>query len=593
MFTNFLGGAFNALHPGGGNQVAPGTIPTNLGSSGKLNAKEKDEEIGPTRIGIGTKDSIGVVQSPRARKHLEGGFSNASALNNSKSLINENLDYSNRGFANQLSMQQQIMLTNQMNNQLIAQSVGQHNQRQMTPRMMMMLMQQQSQMLHPNGMGSVPLNPNVAQGMNPLAVPNTPMYPQKIDSLNTSAPTVMQMGINGAPGQYQLINPGLNMNGRMPVFQGIGSFNDLPGNLPGSQIPPKHLLPMRDIGPVEAVYFNMGRFAGRGGPIRFFLLGKQIKHTFDNIDMSNWVRVRQELINSGEVIEAHLPIVRHNGRTLFETNAILRYLAKKVGEYGGNHISDFIVDMSLDKLAYWRDDCMAAISLVGDDPDTDVAPMFEHYLTARVGFYEGFEAILNRFSPGIFFTEKPTVCDYALFSLVYDDLQLTSFIRQQREVTEGNNEDETVFDMLERCPRIRNLYDELKTLPLIEQWCQEMESLAKMDDQDPSDSQNQFTNSNDTANDYSDEIQKNEIFERKGGSKESISDMVNQVPRMQGDMIPNRQVMLPTASASSLNQSYQQMINTNKTILQQMNMPGHIRQAEGEAPPGKQNRGIM
>lgn len=96
-------------------------------------------------------------------------------------------------------------------------------------------------------------------------------------------------------------------------------------------------LPARDIGETVVQYFDLRQFLGHGGKIRLYLRMKQIQHVYqafspDAIDM---IRKRQqELMCNGGSPTGRLPVLIHNGRTFCETHAILRYLARTIGEYG-------------------------------------------------------------------------------------------------------------------------------------------------------------------------------------------------------------------------------------------------------------------
>lgn len=112
----------------------------------------------------------------------------------------------------------------------------------------------------------------------------------------------------------------------------------------------RELLPMRDIGHLKLEYFKIGRFFGRGGKVRLFLMAKHIKHEFVEHDISSdFVTRQQELIQSGASPTGQLPIIHHSNHIFCESHSILRYLAKRIGEYGSFALDDYQADMIVRK----------------------------------------------------------------------------------------------------------------------------------------------------------------------------------------------------------------------------------------------------
>lgn len=110
-------------------------------------------------------------------------------------------------------------------------------------------------------------------------------------------------------------------------------------------------LPMRDIGDIVVQYFDIRRFLGRGGKIRLFLLAKQVKHSYEALLMNEETKLLQSHLRiSGGSPTGQLPVITHRGQTLCETTAILRYLAKRIGEYGSSPYQDYLADMIVSNL---------------------------------------------------------------------------------------------------------------------------------------------------------------------------------------------------------------------------------------------------
>eukprot|EP00923_Selenidium_pygospionis_P042717 GHVN01073779.1.p1 GENE.GHVN01073779.1~~GHVN01073779.1.p1 ORF type:complete len:669 (+),score=64.69 GHVN01073779.1:236-2008(+) len=348
---------------------------------------------------------------------------------------------------------------------------------------------------------------NLRSGMMPLGYP-TSVYA----SGPGSAPTMGAQPAGFNPAAYQQQQQ-LMQAGMIP-----GGMHQAHLQYLQSHLPMRQRLTMRDIGDLRVSYFNMGKFVGRGGALRFFLLGKQIKHKFDNVLIEEWPQRKQQLLDSGEYPLGQLPTMKHNGRAMFETIPILRYLAKKIGEYGTNHFNDYITDLMCERVAYWRDEIMVTIGERGEDTQT-----FEHYIAIRKSQYELFETLLTHVSPpkgngfaavdtttastersNVTNTEvegsaevganrqrggpqRLTFCDFALYSCIYDDLKLI-------EMTASNNAP-LGANFLETHSRVKALFDEVHSLPLILDWREEMDTLLNQKEGEPreGDTSNMFT----------------------------------------------------------------------------------------------------
>eukprot|EP00917_Polyrhabdina_sp_WS-2016_P009946 GHVP01021833.1.p1 GENE.GHVP01021833.1~~GHVP01021833.1.p1 ORF type:complete len:375 (+),score=36.69 GHVP01021833.1:114-1238(+) len=264
---------------------------------------------------------------------------------------------------------------------------------------------------------------------------------------------------------------------QMPVMPSCNYYSPYPpsngpspGSGPPSSLPPfafpnsvfqmqapktshRYLLPMRDIGTVEVHYFSLGKFVGRGGHIRLYLLLKCIKHSTVDIPVDeHWDEKKDsQYRNPSTNPDGTLPVVVHNDRYMSETHASLRYIAKKIGEYGANHQADYMADMVVDKLSYWRDEVQEAIQqcLQKQIP--------KRYHEARGHFFTTHEMILQQNGVLGYLSDSPTWCDAVLAAILWDDMKLMEDYPEMK-------------NYLDECPKIRALYEKFLSEPLVEEW---------------------------------------------------------------------------------------------------------------------------
>lgn len=110
---------------------------------------------------------------------------------------------------------------------------------------------------------------------------------------------------------------------------------------------------------------------------------------------------------------------------MVETNAILRYFAKILGEYGSNNHLDYKADVLVDKLAYWRDTLSACI---GDDIQgatqkfTRGSTVIQNYLTnGRKDFLDLCEKFLVASDTKFFLSDQVGWIDPVVMALLYED----------------------------------------------------------------------------------------------------------------------------------------------------------------------------
>ncbi|EEA08293.1 uncharacterized protein CMU_020370 [Cryptosporidium muris RN66] len=118
----------------------------------------------------------------------------------------------------------------------------------------------------------------------------------------------------------------------------------------------KRLISVVDIGNITAHYYDIEKYVGCGGSIRFFLLCKQVKHNFVNIPLdSEDLHHDLESVFDGKEIKYHLPVIIHqDNNLLYELLPSLRYLSRKIGEYGIDAYRDYVVDLLGERILKWR-----------------------------------------------------------------------------------------------------------------------------------------------------------------------------------------------------------------------------------------------
>ncbi len=95
--------------------------------------------------------------------------------------------------------------------------------------------------------------------------------------------------------------------------------------------------------PCKFTYFNSQAL---GEPIRLLLHYGKIEFDDVRVDYANdWPTYPKETLPLGQ-----LPILEIDGKSLFQSIAICRYLAKKVGLVGNTAVEDYEIDNAVDNL---------------------------------------------------------------------------------------------------------------------------------------------------------------------------------------------------------------------------------------------------
>lgn len=288
----------------------------------------------------------------------------------------------------------------------------------------------------------------------------------------------------------------------------------------------KQIVSITDIGNVVAHYYDLGRYVGNGGAIRFFLLCKQIKHSFVNISLSDEeVDIRRYSPALGAVdSRLSFPLLIHNDRYhLYGTSSALRYVARKIGEYGIDTYRDYVLDAFSDCLLEWRNSLLLAIlESMGESSSSERKDVVRNnvrkimsemggrsssglavsekghirkYLDNRRMYFETAESMLVLYNSNPFIPFKgdvllsgprqdrdipvqlcnsPSYSELILFSILYDD---SIFARENGENQPSSSE------ILRDFPKISNLFNAVTSYPLITQWYREVEELDASEDE--------------------------------------------------------------------------------------------------------------
>jgi glutathione S-transferase len=164
-------------------------------------------------------------------------------------------------------------------------------------------------------------------------------------------------------------------------------------------------------GMAKLTYVN-GR--GRGEIIRFMLSAAEVSFEESFLNTKDDL---MELRNTGKLMFGQVPLLEINGKTLTQTDAILRYLGRHYNMYGANDDEMTLCDMVYDGIK----DCGVGMKCAGLEfyPDREAGK--EIIKTSAEKFFPKFEAILknnnnnNNNNSGFLVGEKLSYVDVALF----------------------------------------------------------------------------------------------------------------------------------------------------------------------------------
>ncbi|KAH8583588.1 glutathione S-transferase [Cryptosporidium sp. chipmunk genotype I] len=236
------------------------------------------------------------------------------------------------------------------------------------------------------------------------------------------------------------------------------------------------ILPVRDIGDLSVITYEHEVYVGNGGSLRFFLLGKQVRHRFINVRLDE-ENPLPSYIDPNKVPLGDLPVVKLGDLVIFDEIPCLRYLAKKLGEYGRNYYIDFVIDDVIFRCSRWRDILMELISRSHQEfsnnninANSELKRSISNYKLLREQLYCEFETLIASIGDkGPFIAEKnkPMICDFILFSILFDDISLIEFNEAEKFNRMSLLLEESI---IHKFPRLKMLFESVAMLPLIDQW---------------------------------------------------------------------------------------------------------------------------
>jgi glutathione S-transferase len=186
-------------------------------------------------------------------------------------------------------------------------------------------------------------------------------------------------------------------------------------------------------------YFDI---RGRAEPSR--LIFHDTKTPFRDENPDNWREMKEQGTKDGSIPFGQLPQLKHGNLLLVESNAILRYLGRKLDRYGANEEQRSVVDMLLDNTESFRGKYLDLIY-----KDKVEAAAKEAYLTKASEILTNFENWLTRESKRKYFVgDELTIADASFWELLDAHLRLSPTI-------------------LEKFPRLRGFYERVATRPNI------------------------------------------------------------------------------------------------------------------------------
>lgn len=160
----------------------------------------------------------------------------------------------------------------------------------------------------------------------------------------------------------------------------------------------------------KLIYFPV---RGRGMHIRYICADLDLNLEFEKVT-NNWAEIKPT------TLLGQLPVFKDGDFELAQSNAILRYLARKHGLYGSNDREAALIDMINDQQEDLR---VSYIRLIYREYETGK----DAFVTALPGNLGSLEKVLtkNKGGDGFFVGDKISFVDYSVFDLL-DNLQVLS-----------------------------------------------------------------------------------------------------------------------------------------------------------------------
>ncbi|XP_003703956.1 glutathione S-transferase S1 [Megachile rotundata] len=186
----------------------------------------------------------------------------------------------------------------------------------------------------------------------------------------------------------------------------------------------------------KLTYFNV---SGLGEPIRFILHQSGIPFEDKRLTFEEWPQVKAQM-PLGQV-----PVLEIDGKPLYQSKAISRYLAKKNNLYGSNDLEAYEIDATIDTL----DDLRTAFSQYYWEKDAAVKSRLKETLDTKKPF------ILQKLDEQV----KKNGGYFVGGKLTWPDLTFASQVEMLNSINES--------DVTAGYPSLQKLVQTVKSLPKI------------------------------------------------------------------------------------------------------------------------------
>jgi len=159
-------------------------------------------------------------------------------------------------------------------------------------------------------------------------------------------------------------------------------------------------------GDYELVYFDI---RGRAEIPRMLMeeSGVSYKNTKVNRDEMKVLKA------TGELAFSQVPLLRHGGMNLVQSNAIIRYLGRQLKRYGSNALERALIDAAMDGAEDWR---LKYLSLIYVDQLSDAAKTKYVNEVAKVWFgYFEIYLLKNNAGQGWFVGNQLSIADFSIY----------------------------------------------------------------------------------------------------------------------------------------------------------------------------------
>ncbi|KAM3725966.1 Glutathione S-transferase [Dirofilaria immitis] len=191
----------------------------------------------------------------------------------------------------------------------------------------------------------------------------------------------------------------------------------------------------------KLIYFN-GR--GRAEVIRLLFAQANVRYEDIRITREEWSTLKPK------TPYGHVPLLNVNDRTLAESHAIEKYLARKFGllgedEWEAAKIDEIILNLEdlMRKLLPW----------IHEKNDTNKVELFEKLAESDViPFFERYEQFLKNSNSGYFVGNKVSAADFSVFNM----LQIF--------------EDQFTPEQMKKYPKLKEFFVKIGQMPKIKAW---------------------------------------------------------------------------------------------------------------------------